>query len=430
MSAKNYVSERVAKRKEAAAEKKNLMAELDDIKHDLSREIDTQRNLKSRIKIFDPTAIDPEIRRLTRELESSSFSLQEEKKLVNQLKELEASKPYVSEYLTRDNLIDQLKTRKNDIWTRVSELKRLIEQYSDEINEVNSKVKDSRDKLNTEIPELETRIDALKEEIKTLRDNKYNVNKAFEDAKYHYEKQQRLIKHIEFVTKRKQEIVEREERKKAWEARQKEDEENKPEPWYFQVKQCDNYIGYLEKLIPTATSAEEQKASPQEANILPSKEERMKAESAQYLGASLAKGKGKKKERVRKAQKTTETALLNLPIDLLRFLTTTSIKAPYTIAEVPECLEAIKKQREWYKTNPEPEGETHKQQAPQTQQPVHEERKTASTAIKIEDFPKPMTSKVVESYGIFKPDLPQKPVVAKEERGSRRGRREGQEPRR
>jgi uncharacterized coiled-coil DUF342 family protein len=423
MSAKNYVSERVAKRKEAAAERKHLMAELGDLKLDMSRLVDKQRNLKAKIKIYDAKEIEPEIRRLTREIETSTLTLQEEKKIVNQLRDLEASKPYVEEYNVNSQQMDQNKTRRDEIWTRANELKQLIEQYSDEINVVNSKVQESRDKLGVEIPEIEGKINEIKDAIQAAYDNKHEINKVFSDKKFAFEKQQKLIKHIEFVNKRKQEIIEREERRKAWEARQKEEEENKPIPWYFQIKQCDNYISFLEKLIPSQTSAEEAKTVPLEANVLPSKEERLKAEAQQYFG-SVAKGKGKKKERVRKAQKPDETSLLNLPLDLLKFLSTLSIKAPYTIAEVPACAELLKTQREWYKTNPEPEGGAKPQSQPQPQTtPVHEERKTPST-LQQDDFPKPESAKAQQAYGIFKAELPTKPVK-KEERGGRPSRRGG-----
>eukprot|EP00359_Climacostomum_virens_P004507 CAMPEP_0204919626 /NCGR_PEP_ID=MMETSP1397-20131031/16924_1 /ASSEMBLY_ACC=CAM_ASM_000891 /TAXON_ID=49980 /ORGANISM="Climacostomum Climacostomum virens, Strain Stock W-24" /LENGTH=477 /DNA_ID=CAMNT_0052093233 /DNA_START=401 /DNA_END=1834 /DNA_ORIENTATION=+ len=422
MSAKNFVGERIAKKKEANAEKRNLMAEQDDLKLEISREIDSIRNIKGKIKLFDANDIEPEIKRLSRQQETSSLSLQEEKKIVNQIRDLEASKPYVEEYHQRNLRVDQYKARRDEIRARIGILRQQVEQYNKEIDEVQSKVKDSRDKLNTEIPDLEDKIEALKEEIQKVRESKRESTKAFDDAKYNYEKQQKLIKHIEFVTKKKQEILEREEKRKQWEDRRKEEELNKPEPWFFQKKQCDNYISFLQKLIPTEDASGAEKVTPQEANILASKEDRLKADTASYFGPSTGKGK-KKKERVRKNAKTTENALLNLPLDLLRFLTTTSIKAPYTLAEVPACIDSIKKQREWYETNPESEQEPQK---PQTERaPVQEERKTTTTStIKPEDFPKPETSKVAESYGIFQVELPQRPVK-KEERGGRRGRRGG-----
>ena len=110
-SSQNFIQDTRNSKKLLAEERRALVDELRVLKNDFYRMIEEQKKIRNKVKIQDYDNIDKSILNLRRKLETEHHSLQEEKKLVAELGDLEKSKPFAKQHQERANLIDQNKKR-------------------------------------------------------------------------------------------------------------------------------------------------------------------------------------------------------------------------------------------------------------------------------------------------------------------------------
>jgi hypothetical protein len=419
-SVKEFVNNRRNDAQEWIQERRRLIDEIKGLKRELALSFEEQNRIKPKIKFFDESKIEETITQLQHKHETTSLSLKEEKDLLAELKELEASKPLFKDFKQRSAKIEILKKKSDSLNPRIDELKKKIDEAFSVINETQTKSKESRDKLKEEIPTLIEERKTLDVKIKELEEKRNSVKDTYYTNKKAYEKQQRFIKQIDFIVKVKKQLEEKEERRKKWEERQKEDEENKEHPFARQIQLCENFIEYLEKLIKKDEEdkrLEERKNAQlvQEPGLvaLPSKEER----SAQQ---SILNNKKQKKQRNRK-QLQPESALLNMPIELLNFLSSEALKVPNTIEEIKETVEAIKQKKANYESKTEADLPQEEQKAERRPKRTNEDSKTSGKVeFNPQDFPEPEEVKHKEEYGIFE-DETSRPATTKPSNAPRRG---------
>lgn len=412
LSVKEFIGTKVTSRKEMLANKSKLRDELDNLKHEFFSMIDEQKKIRPKIKIFDKEKTEKQIEAVQKKIETTTLTLNEEKKLIQELSELQQSVPLISQHATRAKMLDENKARQEVIKTQLTAINQEIDQTSSIINETNSKIKSSKDSLNTEIPAMFEETKKIAVEIEALETERKKLNDDFREKKYAYNKQQSEIKQIEWMTKMKAKLVEQEEWRKKQEEQEKLDELNKPHPYAKEITSCDTYISYLSKFIPKETlQAHEETKEIKDPGLLPGKSVLNAKETEEWFGAPSKKPKKKKS----KKQKKTEGLLTNQPVDLLNFFSYCGIKVPTTADEAKAAIEELEKKRnDWEKMESRDKEESKKNHEPS-------ENKTTDLAFNPVNFPAPEESVVKENYGIFEDKGPV-PEVKEETRG-RRGRR-------
>lgn len=386
ISLKQFINNNFSTRKEKIAHRNKLRDEMDSLKREFFQMIDDQKKLKPKIKIFDRAKAEKQIEKVQHRIENTTLTLQEEKKLVSELSELQLSLPLISQHACRAKKIDENKARQEVLKAQIAAISEEIDETKNLIDESKNQLKDSKDQRNTEIPALAEERKKIEDEIKELENSRKQMQKEFKDKKLAFYKQVNQIKQIEWMMKMKNRIVEQEERKKKQEELKKLEEINKPHPYAKEIMSCDNFIAYLLKFIPKDTP--ENPEQKEKTDYLPAKVEQMAKESEEWFGKAEKKGKKKVKK-----NKKTENFLSNIPIDLLNFFSYIGIKVPTSCEEAKQAIEELKKRKtDWSALSTRQELQILQQ---------HYEVKSVSFSLSPVNFPEPLASKYTEKYELF-----------------------------
>lgn len=412
LSVKEFINAKFTSKKEMVANRAKLRDELDSLKHEFYSMVDEQKKVRPRIKIFDKEKTEKQIEIIQRKIETTTLTLSEEKKAIQELSELQQSVPLIAQHATRGKKLDENKARQEVIKAQITALNQEIDQTGNVINETYSKIKGSKDQLNTEIPTLFEETKKIATEIDQLEVEKKALTDDFREKKYAYNKQQSEIKQIEWMTKMKTKIIEQEERRKKEEEQAKLDELNKPHPYAKEITSCETYISYLGRFIPKDSSDTHKESKEfNDPNLLTDKSILNAKETEEWFGASNKKQKKKKS----KKQKKTEGLLTNQPVDLLNFFSYCGIKVPTTVDEAKAAIEELEKRKSEWETK-------------ETRENAEEKKTEEANEIKADlsfnpvNFPAPEESKAKENYGIFedKGPVPEIKEVVRGKRGKRR----------
>ena len=412
--ARDFLDSRRTSRKDWSQEKSRLWEEFNNLKREFSTLKDEQMRVKNKIKIFEEDKIQARIDDLQRRHETVSLSLQEEKSIIAEIRELELSKPLVAEFRQRAGRLDHIKKSMTEIMNRIKDLTEKIQEASELIDEIQAKSKESRDKLKSEIPMLKDERTRLDEQINQLKEQKNKLHTDFKEQKKAYMKQQKLLKYIDIVTNRKKQLQEQEERRIKYEERMKEEEANRPHPYAREIQLCENFISYLTNLLPK----EQQESEVSKPNLieepgftyLPPKEQR--------IIPNLPK---KKKERQRK-KVSIAREVMNFPMELLNFLGSLGIKVPKDSDEIKDTITLLQNKKQEFESK---EDEERLSELPPPNLPLSTLKAAAKSDWKTSDFPEPEEAKDKENYGIFEDETIRSssfPQKRDERRGRGRGR--------
>ena len=251
--------------------------------------------MRSKLRFTSVDAVEKETARLEDAIAHTTVSLNEEKKMVAQIKELGKSKELVRAYAeaqgkisgddgNRKAIIDRLKAKDGEIDAVKAEQTTLRGELT--------ATKKKEDKAVSDVPKLSDERDALYESIKANREKiraLRDEHKKKEDAYYERE---RLWRSYLRVEKQKQweagleERAAREAAKKQWAL------ENAPEPFEAEVTAAEQLIAYLAKWDTGESEAkkaeEAARAAAEEARAAAARAAEEKAEAA-FAGMSLTK---------------------------------------------------------------------------------------------------------------------------------------------
>ena len=250
--------------------------------------------MKSKLRFTSVDAVEKETARLEDAIAHTTVSLNEEKKMVAQIKELGKSKELVRAYAeaqgkisgddgNRKAIIDRLKAKDGEIDAVKAEQTTLRGELTATKKKEDKAVSDVP-KLSEERGALYESIKANREKIRALRDE----HKKKEDAYYERERLWRAYLRVE---KQKQweagleERAAREAAKKQWAL------ENAPEPFEAEVTAAEQLIAYLAKWDTGESEAkkaeEAARAAAEEARAAAARAAEEKAEAA-FAGMSIS----------------------------------------------------------------------------------------------------------------------------------------------
>lgn len=322
--------------------------------------------MKSKLRFHTIEAVDREIAKLEETHAHTTMSLNEEKKLIAQIKDLNKSRETVREYAeaqgkisgddgVRKSIIDRLRAKDDAITAVKSEQN----GFRGELNAA----KEKGDKAFSDVPKLQEERNACYEVIKARREEIRALRAEFkkaEDAHWNREREWRGYLKQE---KQKQWEASQEERKARDEARKQWERENAPEPFEAEVTAADQLTAYLAKWDPLGAKAGAEKAAADAKEAEEKKNaafaglqmmnKKMKDEEDDDLFSLSGTSKGKKAKKKGKAESAgpagpNPNERLNISFDAYQHFAKLSLAAPGTVGEVPAMLISLKEKKDLF----------------------------------------------------------------------------------
>jgi uncharacterized coiled-coil DUF342 family protein len=335
-------------------EKKVMKDQLDSASNENDKLLNEKKAARSNMRFGSVEEIDKEIKALQHKQETTSMSLNEEKKLLKDIEGLKVSKRFVDGLKSTDASILDVKEQKKIIKQKIAAKDKEIDEYSKQIKDITETLKSLNEKDTSKkdaIGVLFKERDELRKEMTAKIAEKDAVRAAFReknDAFYLNQRAVRRQKQLQYEEeKRKRDEADAEYQAKI------EAEEAKKIPYEEEQGLCEFLANYLER---TYLSTEEEKGEetkkPDTVEVKDDPFAGMKAVGKNDEEEYFGKGKGKKK-RVRQGKKQDSIAsTFTLSVDTFEQFGMIQMTPPISIDEVADSVKALREKKEWYKNQP------------------------------------------------------------------------------
>jgi uncharacterized coiled-coil DUF342 family protein len=291
--------------------------------------------------------IDEAIKKKEYAQQTESLPLNQVKKLMAEIKDMQASKPRVKEVHEINEMLKRDKEVQNVLYAKLKEksaemnaMRDLERKQAEEVDRIRKKEEGNRSdvpSLMKERDECKKGIGATREEMKKLRDEFNAAKKVYFDA-------QRLLKRWQL-----------QERHKEWQAREadraarrkeREAEEATRVPWEEEMALCDQLVTYVSRYVPASKPAGDAPNGTASAPTATVGGRKGKLEEDYFVGAKAkSKGKGKKVQEPG-SLKVSHTPEVFASFDKLQ------LRPPLVAGECAAAIEQLKAKKEWFKTAP------------------------------------------------------------------------------
>ncbi|KAL3151875.1 hypothetical protein ABBQ38_012836 [Trebouxia sp. C0009 RCD-2024] len=311
------------------------------------------REMKGKLEYMTVDKIDDQLRRLEHRMAHSSQSLQEEKKTLEDMKRLKASRSTVAQYNGRfeklssdDEGRSAIVQRLQQADTQLNSIKAEEEKLRNQLGEIRSKEAEQKSDIPSLIQEREDCRAVINELYSTVKDIRADFRVKLDE---YYERQR------EFKVQQQEEQRERRARQQQeWEERQAERKarqaEMAGEPFDKEVTLCEQLASYLTKFKP-ATQSTGAAASSADV-VVPQGMQVLKKKDVENAYAGLEKKvkgkKGKGAARAAEGSGQPEDKKLLHSLDMLGAFATLKVEVPLTTSKVQETLGAIEGRKEYY----------------------------------------------------------------------------------
>lgn len=337
-------------------QKKALRAQLDQAKSQTDKLIKDKKDTRSQVKFNSVEEIEAEIAKLMRQQETTSMSLNEEKKIIKEMDALRASKKHVAALKSKDGALDGVKEERKSIGQQITAKDKEIDEVSKDIDQVMTKIKalnetDStkrdavqglikeRDEYKLKIGEKLKEKDALRDAYRLLNNKFYNFQRAIRAQKkiqYEEEKEARDAEKAAYLAK-----VEEEEAKKI--------------PYEEEQALCEFLANFLERTY-LSKPGDEAKTASENKDVVAVKDDPFaglkpvskKDADEEYFG----KGKAKKKRTRATKNQDTSSGPFTLSVDTFEQFGLLSLNPPTSSEQVAKSVQELREKKEWYKQQP------------------------------------------------------------------------------
>ncbi|CAI5723782.1 unnamed protein product [Hyaloperonospora brassicae] len=338
------------------ADKDNLIQQRNQITARLRQSRDAkdstvkqQRNLRANLKFGSEAEFTDAIAALKHKQETITMSLNEEKRVIKEIEQLQAQKLQVSAFVGDQSVVEKqnesiqelraLQTTKNEEIDELQEKLNKQKQTLDELYRLNEEEnqKDRFPALAKERKEIKEQLDEAFTALKALR-------KEFKDANDKYYNNIRLVRKKKELERQKEE----EDRKAEYEVKLAayEKEMAKIHPYQNEMDLCDALVMFIER-----TYANELKDGDDEAtdtDIAPMELDGMKPLERKEEDFMMLGGGGKKGKKGRQGKKAKKPTKLALPLAQINAFSTIGLLPPTAVDAVPETLAAVKAKKAWF----------------------------------------------------------------------------------
>ena len=340
-------------------EKKKIRDKLSAMKGAADKIETERRSAKQTMKFTKVEDIQAEIRRLEKKQETTSMSLQEEKRIIKEIDALNASKKTVAALKGKEQELEDSKEQRAIITAElkakdadIDAVQKAIDEKQELVKTLSEKDTDHRDKLTKFFSER----DAVKEEINQNFKEKnalQNEFRAKNDEYFTYTRAVKAQQKLQYEEEKKR----REEEKQAYVAKL-EEEEMKKIPYEEEQALCDYLAKYLTTayLEPLEKGGEEGDEDTKEdvvpvadnpfANLKPVNK---KTDDVFLQMGSAKKIRQKKSKQVKKQDKQ---APFKLNMDTFEQFALIDLIPPTSLEEVSKSVEELKAKKEWYSKQP------------------------------------------------------------------------------
>jgi hypothetical protein len=298
----------------------------------------------SDLKKAVPYASVEEIERAMKEKEhyqeTNALKLNEVKKVMAELKEMQAAKPRVKELHELGEQLKRDKELQNVLYANLKEktaemnsVRDLERKQSDDVDKIRKKEEGNR----SDVPGLVKECDECKRQIGSCREEMKKLRDEFNTAKKLYFDQQRLLKRWQ-MQERKKEWLAREAERSA-RRKDRETEEAARVPWEDEMALVDQLLVYVARYLPAAKP--EPSAAPSAAAFVG----RKPVEEDYFVGAKAKAKKGKKAPEAA-TLKVTHTPEVFASFDKLQ------LRPPMLAGDCADAIVQLKAKKEYFKTAP------------------------------------------------------------------------------
>ncbi|GMG17733.1 unnamed protein product [Phytophthora fragariaefolia] len=307
-----------------------------------------QRSVRATLKFGSEAEFDSAIAELKHKQETSSMSLNEEKRVIKEIEQLQAQKKQVGAVAGDQGAVDKqnesikeiraLQAKKNEEIDAVQEKLNAQKQALDELYRLNEEEnkKDKFPALAKERKDIKEQLDDKFTAIKALR-------KDFKEANDKYYNNIRLVRKKKELERQKEE----EARKAEYEAKlaDYEKEMAKIHPYQDEMDLCDALVSFLEKTY--AKELKEEQDEKAETAATPVELDGMKPLQRKEEDFMMFGG-GKKGKKARQGKKAKKATKLSLPLAQMEAFSTIGLLPPSAVTAVSESLVAVKAKKVWF----------------------------------------------------------------------------------
>eukprot|EP00308_Calcidiscus_leptoporus_P008567 CAMPEP_0119403894 /NCGR_PEP_ID=MMETSP1334-20130426/143616_1 /TAXON_ID=127549 /ORGANISM="Calcidiscus leptoporus, Strain RCC1130" /LENGTH=844 /DNA_ID=CAMNT_0007427845 /DNA_START=23 /DNA_END=2557 /DNA_ORIENTATION=+ len=340
-------------------EKRSIYDQIFDADKQKKQQEDLTKRLKAELQQLDVGQsraadiavedIDRKIKALENHQQTSSLTVREEKKIMEDIKRLAAKKPVIKQYEDAQDALREVREHHNNLYTQVKakmkqqeEMKKEEELCKDAVDE--AKARD--DAKRSDLPALFKERDQIRKDIAEIREEQSKIREEYNKQKRDFSNYLRAVK------EQKQQIwLAQQAERKAHDdllRKEREEEEAKRDPWEEEKAICEQLISYVEKLMPKSSETPSDKAALGAADVPANMTMRKRDDDDDYL--AVMKKKGKKKgggaAGGKKSQKISHSP------DNFNVFNKLGFKAPTETSELPELRDKLLEKREWLKSAP------------------------------------------------------------------------------
>lgn len=337
-------------------DKKGIRNRLDKLKSTTDKMSRDQKQAKQSVKFSSVKEIEDEIRRLERRQQTTSMSLGEEKKLIKEIGQLNASKSLVSQLKAKETNIqdvwDQRKLINAELVAKDKEIdavQELIAAKDEVMKEISAKEDVNKDKKQMLFDER----DEIKAAIEVKFQEKNELRSAFREANnkwYDYKRALGAQRKMRYEEEKK----EREAREAEW-LKQKEEEELKKVPYEEEMALCDYLTDFLTKTY--LQDSNKKKTEEKKVDVVPVKDDpfagfKPMKKNDDEVFLQMGKGKKRRQRGSKKEKKNNKEAPFTLNLDTFDQFGLLSLTPPTSLDMVENSVTELQAKKKWYSEQP------------------------------------------------------------------------------
>jgi uncharacterized coiled-coil DUF342 family protein len=341
--------------KELVKQKQILRGQFDAAMKNRDAARDAAKELKSLIKFKDVNDIEAEVERLESEIAHSSLSLNEEKKVMESIRQLKNSKTVVTEYSAKmeslaadESTCKEINAAMKSLDTEINAIRKEEDEFRAQMNEERKKEEASGTDNKSLWDEKEKCREACKEAYEKIKDLRAKHDARWQEYKAQ-EKVWRAQQAADKAKKREEYLQEKAARDAERAQREK---EMAPEPFSEEIVKCEQLAAYLNKFIGEGegkSGAEQATDAPQALEGMTAFVKKEDPDFAWMKGAGNGGGKkkGKKSKASDKPVDSSKEKLVHT-VDILGAFASLKLSVPMIKGDCAGVLKQVDEKKEEY----------------------------------------------------------------------------------
>jgi uncharacterized coiled-coil DUF342 family protein len=340
-------------------QKKELRSMVDASKASADKIMKDKKDVKSNLKYGSMDEIEAEIKKLQIQQETTTMTLNQEKKLLKEIDQLQASKKFIVVVQAKDTAMEDVQQQRKSTQLQINEKDKEIDIVSKELDEVMKVIKEHNEKdsgAREAIQVFYNELDTFKEKMAAILAEKDALRTVFREQQNTFYLHQRAIR----AQKQMEYEAEKKRRDDEYAARQAEieAEEAKKIPYEEEQALCEFLAEYLERTYMGVES----KGINTEAVVVVKKDTPVAVTDDPFAGLQAMNQKEnaeteiffskKDKHKKKRIRQPKEVATFTLSVDVFDQFSMIQMTPPINMEQVPTSVKELREKKAWYKVQP------------------------------------------------------------------------------